>query len=134
MLNNESIIKSIARRVFPGMSKFSDGVAKLGLWDVYLVVGDETAWLTVQLGIDVLFQIEVRDGHVKAKYALPAIMELSGGEKRYGTMWANSRCWDVDGRSSVLLIATDIREFFDNIEEFCRKEAEVYKILEEQDN
>lgn len=134
MLDNELIVKSIARHVFPGMSKFSDGVAKLGQWDMCLVVGDETAWLTVRLGLDVLFQIEARDGRVKAKYALPVAVELNNGEKRYGTTWTNFRCWNVDGWSSVLSVATDIQKFFDNDEEFYRKEAEVYKILEECDN
>lgn len=134
MFNNELIVKSIARRVFPGMGKFSYGVAKLNVWDVYLSVTDEVTWLTVKLGLDVLFQIEAQDGYVVARYALPAVVELGDGEKTYGTMWANSHRWHVDGWSSIPSVAADIRKFFNNDEEFYREEAEVYKILEGQGN
>ena len=134
MLSNESIVKCIARRVFPSMGKFSNGTAKLGMWEVDLVVVDEAAWLTVKLGPNVLFQIEARGRCVKARYALPAVMESSNGEMGYGTMWANSRRWDVDGWSDIPSVAVDIRKFFNNDEEFYREEVEVYKILEGQGN
>lgn len=128
MLNNELIVKSIARRVFPGMGKFSYGMAKLNVWDVYLSVTDEVTWLTVKLGLDVLFQIEARDGYVVARYALPVVVELANGEKRYSTMWAGFHRWHVDGWSDIPSVAADIREFFDN--DFDLHEKEVYKILE----
>lgn len=131
MFNNESIVKSIARRVFPGMGPFSDGLAKLGQWDAYLAVADEATWLTVKLGLDVLFRIEARDGHVEAWYALPAVAELGNGEKRYSTAWAGSRRWRVDGWSDIFSAAASIRKLFNNYEEFCQVETKVRKILEE---
>lgn len=130
MLENKQIVVAIARRVFPGMGPFSNGLAKLGQWDVCLVVGDDAGWLTVLCGPDVLFRIEARRGYVKARYALPAVMELGNGERRYGTAWANSRRWRVDGWSDVSPIVADIRKFFDNHGEFCREEAKVHRILE----
>lgn len=132
MFNNESVVKSIAGRVFPGMSKFSDGVAKLDVWDVYLTITDEITWLTVELGFDVLFQIEACGGYVTARYALPVIVKLGNGEKRYGTAWAGSRCWCVGGWSDISPVATSIREFFNNTNELFEEEEE--KILKELDN
>lgn len=131
MFNNESVVKSIARRVFPGMGGFSNGVAELGPWEVHLAVADEVTWLTVYLGRDELFRVEARKGRVKAMYALPAVMELGSGEKEYGTAWANSRHWRVDGWSDVPRVAVAIREFFDNTEEFLEEEAKVHGILGE---
>ena len=132
MFDNESIVKSIARRVFPGMGKFCDGTAKLGQWGVYLTGADKAAWLTVKLGLDVLFQIEAGGGRVVARYALPAIMELSNGEKEYGTAWAGSRHWRVDGWADVSSAAADIRRFFNNTDRLFEEEYEkVRKILEE---
>lgn len=130
MLENKQLAVAIARHVFPGMGPFSEGLAKLGPWDVYLVEGNGVAWLTVQLGLDVLFRIEVRGGYVEARYALPAVIELGSGERRYGTAWANSRRWHVKGWSDVLRYRTEIKEFFNNIDEFLEEEANVYKILE----
>lgn len=131
MFNNESILKSIARRVFPNLGAFSsDGVAKLGLWDAYISVGEGVAWMTIYFNTDMLFCIEVSKGRVKATYALPAIMERAG-EKEYGTAQANSRRWRADGWSDVPAISVGIQKFFDNIDEFLEEEAKVYKILEE---
>lgn len=129
MLESKQLVVSIARRVFPGMGPFSEGLARLGQWDAYLVVEDGVAWLTVQLGLDALFRIEARGRHVKAEYALPAVVESGHGEKEYGTAWADSRHWRVDEWSDVFSTAADIRKFFNNYEEFCRAETEVYKIL-----
>ena len=131
MFDNESVLKSIARHVFPAMGSFSDGVAKLGQWDVYLVVGDGVAWLTVQLGLDALFRIEVRGECVRAVYALPAVMEGANGEKSYGTAWAGSRRWRVGGRSDVSRASAEICEFFDNTDEFLEEEAKVYRIIDD---
>lgn len=131
MFNNESIVRSIARRVFPGMGKFSDGVAKLGQWDVDLVVGDEAAWLTVRLGPDMLFQLETQNGYVGARYALPTVVTQADGERRYATMWANYRRWRVGGWSDVSSVAAGIQKFFDNDKEFCQEEEKVYEILGE---
>lgn len=131
MLENKQLVVAIARHVFPGMGTFSDGLAKLGQWDAYLVVGDGVTWLTIQLGPDVLFRVEARGEYVKARYALPAVMELGNGEKEYGTAWAASRRWRVDGWSDIFPVAAGIREFFDNDGEFCRAEAKVYSILGE---
>ena len=132
MFNNESVMKSIARHVFPDMGAFSkDGVAKLGVWDTILHVGRDAAWLTISHGQDVLFRIETRGGCVEATYALPAVMERGNGEKFYGTAWANSRRWRVGGWSDIPQVSTEIREFFDNIDEFLEEEAKVYKALGE---
>lgn len=131
MFNNESVMKSIARRVFPDLGAFSPGVARLGEWDVALRADRDAAWLTVSHGRDPLFQIEVRGGRVEATYALPAVMELGNGEKEYGTAWANSRRWCVGGWPDVPRVSVEIREFFDNIDEFLEEEAKVYKILGE---
>jgi hypothetical protein len=132
MFNNESVMKSIARRVFPDLGAFSkDWVAKLGVWDAVFYAGRDAAWLTISHGQDVLFRIETHGGHVEATYALPAVMERGNGEKFYGTAWANSRRWRVDGWSDVPGVAQEIREFFDNIDEFLEEEAKVYKVLEE---
>lgn len=131
MLNNESVMKSITRRVFPDLGAFSRGVAKFGEWDAVLSVGEDVAWLTVSHGRDVLFQIETQGGRVEATYALPAVMERGNGEKEYCTAWANSRRWRVDGWSDVPGVSMKIREFFDNIDEFLEEEAKVCKILEE---
>ena len=70
---------------------------------------------------------------MEATYALPAVMELGNGEKFYGTAWANSRRWRVDGWSDVSRVSEEIREFFDNIDEFLEEEAKVYKVLEESE-
>lgn len=133
MFNNESVMKSIARRVFPDLGAFSSGVAGLGEWDVALRADRDAAWLTVSHGRDPLFQIEVRGGRVAATYALPAVMELGNGEKEYGTAWANSRRWRVDGWSDVPKVSAEIREFFNNIDEFLEEEAKVYKALGESE-
>ena len=114
------------------MGKFYDGVAKLGQWDVYLTGADKATWLTVQLGLDVLFQIEVQGGCVAARYALPAVMERGNGEKFYGTAWAGSRRGRVDGWSDVSSVAADIREFFNDTDGLFEEEA--HKILEESNN
>lgn len=113
------------------MGKFCDGVAKLDQWGVYLTVADKAAWLTVKLGLDVLFQIEAQGGRVVARYALPAVMELGNGEKEYGTAWANSRRWRVDAWADVPRVSTEIRGFFGNTDEFLEEEAKVHKALEE---
>lgn len=135
MFDNESIVKSVARRVFPSMGKFSDGVAKLDQWRAYLTVADKVTWLTVKLGLDLLFQVEARNGHVEARYALPAVVELGSGEKRYGTAWAGSRRWCVDGWADIPSVAAGIRRFFNDTGGLFEKEAEkVHKILEESDN
>ena len=132
MFNNESVMKSIARRVFPDLGAFSkDWVAKLGVWDAVFYAGRDAAWLTISHGQDVLFRIETHGGHVEATYALPAVMERGNGEKFYGTAWANSRRWRVDGWPDVPGVAREIREFFDNIDEFLEEEAKVYNVLEE---
>ena len=131
MFNSESVLKSIARRVFPCMGAFSsDGEARVGLWDARLSVGQKTAWLTVSDGLDMLFQIRVQGTSVEATYALPAVMERSDGEKEYGTAWANSRRWCVGGWVDASEVSAEIREFFHNIDEFLEAEAEVYKSLE----
>lgn len=84
MLNNGSVLKFIARRVFPGLGKFSpDGVAPLGLRDVTLKTWGKVGWLTVSHGRDLLFQVE--GTCVKARYALPTVVQLSSGELEYGT-------------------------------------------------
>ena len=117
------------------MGKFCDGVAKLGQWDVYLTAADEVAWLTVKLGLDVLFQIEARGGRVAAKYALPAVVTVGNGEKEYGTAWADSRRWHVSGWADVPSVAADTREFFNDTDGLFEEEAEkVHKILEESNN
>lgn len=135
MFNNESVLKSIARRVFPNMGVFaSDGVAKLGPWRACLQRGDGPAWLTVSCGRDLLFRIEVRGPRVEATYALPAVMERADGGREYGTVWAESRHWRVDEWARVPEISARIRGFFDNTEEFCKEEAKVYRILEESDS
>ena len=132
MFNNESVVKSIARQVFPSMGKFYDGMAKLGQWGVYLTRADKATWLTVQLGLDVLFQIEARGGRVVARYALPAVMERGNGEKFYGTAWAGSHRWHVSGWADVPSVAADIRKFFNNTDRLFEEEDEkAHKILEE---
>lgn len=132
MFNNELVLKAIGRRVFPGMGVFSvDGRAKIDLWEACFSAGNEAAWLTVSAGSDLLFQVEVRGSRVKATYALPAVMELGNGEKEYGTAWANSRCWRVDGWSNIPAVSIGIQKFFDNIEEFCGEEEKVCKAVEE---
>lgn len=126
MFDNKSVLKSIARRVFPGMGPFSGERAKLGEWDVCL----NDAWLTVLAGRDALFRIEARGGRVEATYALPAVMERANGEKEYGTAWANSRCWRVNGWADAPGVSRKIRGFFGNTDEFLEEEAKVYKIIE----
>lgn len=131
MFNNELVLKSIARRVFPDMGSFSpDRTARIGLWDAHLRSTRDSAWLTIYLGPDLLFQIELRGNRLKATYALPAVMELGDGEKEYGTAWANSRRWRVDGWDDVPRVSMEIGKFFDNIEEFLEEETKVYRILE----
>lgn len=126
MFNNESVLKSIGRRVFPDMGPFSEyGRARVGLWNAHLCVGDEAAWLTVSIGRDFLFQIEARGSQIEATYALPVVV---AGE--YGTAWSNSRRWHVDGWPDIMEVSTEIREFFDNEDEYLEREAEVYKVLE----
>lgn len=132
MFDNESLVRSIARRVFPDMGIFLFGVAKIGLWDVCLSVGRGVAWLTVSLGRDHLFRIGVRGSRVEAAYALPIVVD-DGNNSRYGTAWANSRQWDLTGWADVPGVSDDIREFFNNANEFCAEEAKVYKILGELD-
>ena len=133
MFNNESVLKSIARRVFPEMGTFSaDGTTHIGLWDAVLHVEPEVAWLTVSLGQDLLFQIETRGGHVKATYALPAVMTRADGEVEYGTRWANSRQWRVNEWSDVTRIP--IKEFFENLDEFIEEEKKVHKIIDGDKN
>ena len=131
MFNNESVLKSIIRRVFPDLGSFSSGVARLGEWDAVLHAGRDATWLTVSHDRDLLFRVETRKGRVEATHALPAVMERGNGEKFYGTAWASSRRWRVDGWSDVPGVSTEIREFFDNIDEFLEEEARVYKALEE---
>lgn len=134
MFNNESVMKSIARRVFPDPGAFSkDWVAKLGEWDAVLNAGRDATWLTIGHGQDVLFRIETRGDRVEAAYALPAVMERGNGEKFHGTAWANSRRWRVDGWPDVPRVSTEIREFFGNIDEFLEEEAKVYKALGESE-
>lgn len=134
MFNNESVMKSIARHVFPDLGAFSsDWVAKLGVWDAVFYAGRDAAWLTISHGQDALFRIETSGGRVEAVYALPAVMERENGEKFYGTAWANSRRWRVDEWSDVPQVSKEIREFFDNIDEFLEEEAKVYKVLEESE-
>lgn len=131
MFNNESVMKSIARRVFPGPGAFSpDRAAKLGVWDAVLHAGRDATWLTISHGRDALFRVETRGGRVEATYALPAVMERADGEKEYGTAWASSRRWRVNGWEDVPRVSVEIREFFDNTDEFLGEEARVYKILE----
>lgn len=126
MFNNESVLESIGRRVFPDMGSFSEyGRADVGPWNAHLCVGDEAAWLTVSIGRDFLFQIETRGSQVRATYALPVVV---AGE--YGTAWANSRRWHVDGWSDIPKVSAGIREFFDNEDEYLEEENEVYRILE----
>lgn len=124
MLENKQLAVAIARHVFPGVGSFSGGPAKFGQWDTYLVVGDGVTWCTVQLGSDVLFQIEARGGCVTAKYALPAVMASGRGETAPRGPIPAAGVW-----SDISLVAADIRKFFDNHEEFCRAETEVYKTL-----
>lgn len=134
MFNNELVLKSITRRVFPDLGSFSsDGAAKLGLWDVVLNVADGVAWLTVSHGRDLLFNIKVCGNRVEATYALPAVLERADGEMEYGTAWANSRRWSVAGLEDVPGISVNISEFFENIDEFLEEEAKVYKVLEGSD-
>lgn len=135
MLNNELVLKAISRHVFPNMGVFSaDGRTRIGLRDVCLSTGDGVAWLTVSLGRDHLFQIEVRGSRVKAAYALPAVMERGDGEREYGTAFANSRCWRVHRWSDVAQVYDEIQEFFENTDEFLEEEAKVEKILENSNN
>ena len=68
MFNSESVLGSIARRVFPDMGVFSFGVAKIGLWGVCLSLGGGVAWLTVRI---ICFGL---GSCVGAMYALPAVM------------------------------------------------------------
>lgn len=131
MFDNASLVKSIARRVFPDMGAFSSGTARIGLWDARLGVGEGAAWLTVSLGQDHLFQIKVRGSCVEATYALPTTMECGDGRRKYGTAWANSHRWDVTSCTNVPEISADIEEFFNNIDEFIREEAKVYRALAE---
>lgn len=132
MFNNESVVKSIARRVFPDLGAFSpDRVAKLGSWDVVLSTNSDAAWLTVSNGQDVLFRIETRGGRVEATYALPTVMEYGDGKRKYGTAWANSYRWNVTSWADVPRVSADINEFFNNIDEFIREEAKVYRALAE---
>lgn len=79
-------------------------------------------------GRDRLFQIEVRGSHVRAVYALPAVVELRDGGREFGTEWANSRRWRVEEWADVLKVPAEIREFFNN--EYSEEEAKVYEILE----
>lgn len=130
MFNNESVLKSIARRVFPGMGRFSDGVAKLGTWDMYLTTAAKVAWLTVKFGRDLLFQIEVQEGSVKATYALPTVVTLANGEQEYATRWSHTHRWSVHDWADVPRVSIGIRDFFDNNDEFLEMEAAVHKILE----
>lgn len=128
----KNILKSITRRVFPDLGAFSsDGHAKLGVWDAVFYAGRDAAWLTISYDQDVLFRIETRGGRVEAVYALPVVMERGNGEKFYGTAWANSRRWRVDGWEDVPRVSVEIKEFFDNIDEFLEEEAKVYRALEE---
>ena len=130
MFNNESVLKFIASRVFPSMEEFSpDGNSRLGLWDITLKVGDDGAWLTVSYKKDSLFQIEVCGVYVKARYALPVVVELSSGELEYGTSWAVEREWRVGRGVDASDVATNIGFLFNNIEEFLEAEAEVYKTI-----
>lgn len=125
MFNNESVLKSVGRQVFPDMGLFSEyGRADVGQWSAHLCVGDEAAWLTVSIGRDFLFQIEVRGPRVEATYALPVVV---AGE--YGTAWASSRRWRVGGWSDIPKVSAEIREFFDNEDEYLEEETKVYKIL-----
>lgn len=127
MFNNESVLKCIARRVFPNMGAFSsDGITRIDSWDACLSVDEGAAWLTVSLGRDHLFRIEVRGSRVQATYALPAVVGL--GE--FGTAWAGSRCWRVGGWDEVPEVSAGIRKFFDNDDEYLEEEARVYEILE----
>lgn len=131
MFDNESVLESIARRVFPDMGSFSEyGRADVGPWSAHLCVGDEAAWLTVGLGQDFLFQIETRGSHVKATYALPVAVTTADGTVRYGTAWASSRQWRVDGWSDVTQVSVEIQKFFDNLDEFIEREEKVYKIID----
>ena len=112
------------------MGAFStDGRSRVGLWDACLSAGDGVAWLTVSLGRDNLFRVEVRGSRVKATYALPAVMERGDGEKEQGTAWGNSRRWNVNGWSDVPEISAGIRKFFDNTDEFLAEERRVHEIL-----
>lgn len=130
MFNNESVLKSIARRVFPDMGVFSaDGEAGVGSWNADLCVGDEAAWLTVSMGLDSLFRIETRGSRVKATYALPAVVTRADGTVEYGTRWANSRQWCVDGWSDVAKASVGIQDFFKNSDEFLEEEGKVYDII-----
>ena len=131
MFDSESVLKSIARRVFPNMGVFSSyGVARIDLWDACLRVGERAAWLTVSLGRDHLFQIEVRGSCVRATCALPVVIELGGGEREFGTEWANSHRWCVEGWSDIPGVSAEIQKFFDNEDEYLEEEAKVYRILE----
>lgn len=131
MFDSELLVKSIARRVFLNMGEFSSGTARIGLLDARLGVGEGAAWLTVSLGQDHLFQIEVRGSCVEATYALPTVMEYGDGKRGYGTAWANSYRWNVTSWADVPGISADIDEFFNNIDEFIREEARVYRALAE---
>lgn len=131
MFNSEYVLKSIARRVFTDMGKFSSsGVAKIASWDAYITVGEGVAWFTVSSDRDRLFQIEVQGSSVRAVYALPAVIELGDGRREFGTEWANSRCWRVGGWSDIPEVSAKIRKFFDNDDEYCREEAKVYEVLD----
>lgn len=131
MFNNESILKSIARRVFPDMGAFSaNGRARVGSWNADLCVGDEAAWLTVGLGRDFLFRIEVRGSRVSATYALPAVVTRADGAVDHSTEWANSRQWCVDGWPDVARASIEIKKFFDNLDEFLEAEKRVYEIID----
>jgi hypothetical protein len=130
MFNNESVLKSIARRVFPDMGTFSSGgEAGIGLWDARLSVGGGVAWLTVGLGRDELFEIRVQGSRVEAVYAVPAVVEYGDGKRGYGTAWADSRRWKCDW-VDVPRVSADIREFFNNTDEFLNEAAKVRRILE----
>ena len=130
MLNNESVLKFIARRVFPGLGKFSpDGVAQLGLWDVTLKLWGKVGWLTVSHGQDLLFQIEVSGTLIKARYALPVAAKLPSGELKYKTAWVKEREWRAEGWVDADFVALLIGEFFRNLDEFIKAENEVYKII-----
>lgn len=124
-----NILKSIAHQVFPTMTAIGgDGRAELGEWGAELTTSRDAAWLTVSHGRDVLFRVGVNRDRVEAVYALPAVMERGDGEKFYGTAWANSRRWMVTDD-----VSREIREFFDNIDEFLEEEAKVYKALGESE-
>ena len=126
MFNNESVLKPIARRVFPDMGMFSSGgEAKIGLRGARLSVGKGVAWLTVSLGPDKLFEIKAQGSRAGAVWAIPAVVGYGSGG--YGAAWTDSRCWNV---ADVLGVSASIREFFNNTDEFLNEGAGVYRILE----